>query len=236
MIQFNLLPDIKLEYIRARRSKRFLVLVSVLAGATAVTILTLLFLVVGVFQKKHLSDLNNDAKKYSQQLKSIPSLDKVLTVQNQLRYLPGLHDQKPVAAKVFDYISKVTPVNVSIAKLDVDFTSNTIKITGAADSIRSVNTFIDTLKFTDYKINTLPAPTKAFKDVVLASFGRDDKGASYQVNLGYDPAIFNGRYAGLAAGGDELQLQVPQQITTRSETEKPPDLFQPNSNTKEPGR
>ena len=38
MIQFNLLPDLKMEYIKARRQKHTLMFTSMLTAATAVTV------------------------------------------------------------------------------------------------------------------------------------------------------------------------------------------------------
>lgn len=224
MIQFNLLPDVKLEYIHARRVKYLIILGSFLVSAASIFVLVLLFTVVDVVQKKHLTDLNNDVKKYTSQLKNTPNLNKILTVQNQLSNLPTLHDKKPVTTRLFDYIGQFTPAQISISKLDIKYTDSTISINGAADSINTINTFIDTLKFTNYSIGDSTDTAKAFSEVVLATFGRDDKGASYNINLKFDPAIFDSK--------NDIKLVVPKQITTRSETEKPTDLFQPNSDTK----
>jgi hypothetical protein len=120
------------------------------------------------------------------------------------------------------YIKQVTPSNVSIATLKVDFDAQTISITGSAATINIVNTYVDTLKFTTYTSEGAESK-KAFSEVVLANFGRDDKGASYQISMKFDPAIFDIT--------KQVTLSVPQgKITTRSETEKPEDLFQPLSN------
>ncbi len=222
MIQFNLLPSVKLEYVRARRNKRVTVLVAVLAAGTALAVMVILFVGVQVLQKKYSSDLSKDITSESSKLQNIPDLDKILTIQNQLGSLPALHDQKPVASRLLGYVKQVTPAKVSIAKMDVDFSAQTIEITGSADAISSVNKFVDTLKFTTYKTGD-GKEGNAFSSVVLANFGKDDKGASYDVTFKYEPAIF--------ANDSTVTLTVPPgKITTRSETEKPEDLFQPLSN------
>jgi hypothetical protein len=223
MIQFNLLPDVKLEYIRARRTKRSILIGSVLASGVALFILISLFFVVHGLQKKHLSDLDKDIASMTKELKEKPDLSKVLTVQNQLNNLTQLHDTKPVTGRLFGYLGQITPTPISIAKLEVSFTDSNFIITGAADSLSTINTFIDTLKFTDYtyKENEVDQTKRAFSEVVLTTFGRDDKGASYVINLKFDPAIFD--------VNKQVTLVVPKgKITTRSETEKPIDLFQPN--------
>ncbi|MBI1856807.1 hypothetical protein HY003_00735 [Candidatus Saccharibacteria bacterium] len=224
MIQFNLLPDVKLDYIKAKRIKRFVILISITIAGALLAIMVLLFLAVNVFQKGHLDDLNVDIKKYSTELKSTQDLSKILTIQNQLNKLnkhdntPGLHDKKPVASRLFPYLSQMLPDKLSIANLDVDFEVQTMSFTGGADSLSTINKFVDTLKFTTYKIDKEPNEIKAFSSVVLTNFGRDDAAATYQIDLKFDLLIFD--------SSKEISILVPKIITTRSETEKPVDLFQ----------
>lgn len=221
MIQLNLLPDVKLEHIKATKTKRFVVLVSAIVSGAALTVVLLLFLVVGVFQKQHLNNLNKDISRYSQELRDVPELDKILTVQGQLQSLPGLHEKKVVASRLFNYLEQLTPSRASIAVVDIDFVNGRLKITGAANDSTTVNKFVDTLKFTTY--STPDEKTgNAFSSVVLASFSNSatGAGASYQLDLQFDPVIFD--------SAQEVSLTVPKIITTRSETERPTDLFSPN--------
>ncbi len=222
MIQFNLLPSVKREYVRARRNKRVTLLVAVLVAAVTLGILVILFFGVQVIQKKYSSDLTADIKTESSKLENTQDLNKILTIQNQLASLTALHDKKPVTSRLLGYVKQITPAKASIAKMNIDFSAGTIDITGSADSISTVNKFADTLKFTTYKTDDNKTGS-AFSAVVLASFGKDDKGTSYQLSFKYDPIIF--------ANDSPVTLVVPPgKITTRSETEKPEDLFQPLSN------
>lgn len=221
MIQFNLLPDIKMEYIKARRQKQTVLVVSSLVALASLAIFILLFVTVHVFQRVHLNDLNTDIKSSTKELKAKPDLNKVLTIQNQISSLDQLHNSKPVTSRLFGYLGQVTPAQVSIGKIDVDFTANTMAITGSADSIGTANKFIDTLKFTTYSVGGVAANTvtdpKPFTAVVLGTFSRDDKGSTFQVTLNFDPLIFDSSSA--------VVLTVPKIISTRSEVEKPTDLF-----------
>lgn len=218
MIQFNLLPDIKMQYIKARRQQHLVVLVSVLSMIATLAIFVLLIVVVDVVQKKNLSDLNHDIQTSSKQLKDTPNLNKILTVQNQLKSLPQLHNQKAVSSRLFKYMSQLTPTSATIAKLNVDFAQNTMSISGSADTLTTVNKFTDTLKFTNYQVNNSGGSKPAFSNVVLANFGRDSKGATYTINLKFDPIIFR--------EDSDTTLTVPNIISTRSEVEQPSALFQ----------
>lgn len=218
MIQFNLLPDIKIQYLKAKRQKHIVILVSVVASAAALGIFILLLTTVFVLQKKNISDLNKDIKTSSNQLQGVQDLNKILTVQNQLGALTSLHDKKVVSSRLLDYLTQVTPANASISKLEVDYATNTMTISGNAPALNIVNTYTDTLKFTKYVTGESNTEKSAFSDVVLASFTRDPKTTTYEVTLKYDPIIFS--------NAKQVTLKVPKIITTRSETDKPSDTFQ----------
>lgn len=219
MTQLNLLPDVKLEFLRSTRQKRLVVGISLLVAAASLAIVLILASIVYVIQKKSIGDLDTDIATYNKQLKDTPDLDKVLTIQNQLNSLPGLHDQKPVVSRLFGYLTQLTPAAASISQYDIDYAQNLMTIAGSAKSLDVANTFIDTLKFTDFKQgSTGGEQKKAFSNVVMSQFNRNTSGATYTITLNYDPAIFN--------SSDTVTLVVPNIISSRSVTEQPTDLFQ----------
>ena len=218
MVQFNLLPDIKIQYLKARRQKHLVLLSSTVVIIACLVVMAMLISFVFVVQKKSISDLSKDINAASDELKDTPDLTKMLTVQNQLKALPALHDNKPVVSRMFGYITQSTPTAASISRLNADFLLQNITISGSADTLETVNTFTDTLKFTTYHTKSAPKDElPAFSSVVLASFGRDNKGATYTITFEFDPAIFS--------EDDEVVLTVPNKITTRSQTEQPSALF-----------
>src|SRR5687768_790771 len=99
MIQFNLLPDIKIQYLKAKRQKHMVMLGAVAAIIVSLAVFIVLITVVYGLQKKNLSDLNTDIKTASEELRDTKDLTKILTVQNQLKALPALHDQKVVSTR-----------------------------------------------------------------------------------------------------------------------------------------
>ena len=222
-IQFNLLPDIKVQYLKAKRQKHLVVLASVSASLIAVAVFVILLTTVFVLQKKNISDLNKDIKSTSNQLQNVEDLNKILTVQNQLNELPALHDQKVVSSRLADFMAQVTPATVSISKLTIDYAQNTMVIAGSTDDLTSVNTYTDTLKFTKYRLNDTEGDDKnAFSKVVLSGFTRDVESATYEIGLEFDPTIFS--------NSAQVSLVVPQIVTTRSEVARPTELFQSGGN------
>lgn len=153
MIQLNLLPDVKMQYIKARRRKRLIMGVAIIASASFLTVFILLFVYVRFAQQKHMTDLSNDITAKTSELQSKEDINKILTVQNQLNSLPGLHDQKTVSSRLFDYLQQLTPADATISDVNIDFLEKKIVIEGNAKEISVVNKFTDTLKFTSYVVN-----------------------------------------------------------------------------------
>lgn len=218
MIQFNLLPDVKLEYIKAQRTKRFVTAISLLASGASLFIFAVLALTVNVWQAKTINDLSDDINATSNQLRATPDLNKILTVQSQLNSLDDLHGQKPAVKRLFGYLSQVTPTEATIGDMTADYAANTMSISGRAPTLDAVNTFTDGLKFTKYQLEGSTETVVAFSDVVLSSFGRSEDGASYTIDLAFDPVIFDNT--------QDVELLVPSIVTTRSITEKPSVLFE----------
>lgn len=229
MIQFNLLPDVKLDYIKAQRSRRLVVGTSVIVSAVSIALLILLLSVDGL-QKKHISDLSSDISTQSSQLQKKQNINTVLTVQNQLESLTNLHNAKPAAGRLFDYLNSVTPATVSITSLNIDFTQYTMSISGTADSLSSVNKYVDTLKLTTYNVGNDPSTNaQAFSNVVLTGFslttGAKDasQAASFTITLAYDKTIFDTTKS--------IALVVPT-VTTRAQLQNPTDLFKATGGNK----
>ncbi len=233
MIQLNLLPDVKLEYIKAERSRRLVLSVSFIVAVASVVLLLLLLSVSGL-QKKHLSDLTNDIKTETEELQDKPQITKILTVQNQLSSLTALHAESPAAGRLFDYLNQMTPANVSITELKANFNDQTMNITGTADSLSNVNKYIDTLKYTTFTTQDESKPQPAFNNIVLSSFSLDTgsenpaQAAKFTITLAYDPVIFD--------ASQTVKLAVPSVTTTRLNVEQPTDLFQPAPPTSQGGQ
>ncbi|MDB5183064.1 MAG: putative Fimbrial assembly family protein [Candidatus Saccharibacteria bacterium] len=214
MIQFNLLPDVKVAYIKAIKAKRVVMVASGIAVVISLGILAAMFSAVSI-QKNHIKDLNVDIRKYENDLSGTQDLAKILTIQNQLKSLPALYSQRPVTSRLYKYIQATTPAQISMKRIDLDFVAGTLETEGTADTLESVNRYVDTLKFTTYTTDSDKTPVNAFSSVILKTFNRDTKTASYTIDFNFDPVIFN--------ADQKVNLIVPSTVTTRSETELPFD-------------
>ena len=222
-VQFNLLPDIKMTYVKAQRSKNLVISVAFIVSAVAIGLFVILFFSVNVVQKKMLGDADKDITRLTGDLKKVPFVEQALTTQNQLNSLATLHQNKHLTSRLFTYLPQVTPANVTISSLTIDYTTGSISIEGTADSQVTVNTFIDTLKFTTYKIGDQDSGKKAFPAVTESSFGINAGNVSYGLTITYDPNLFANNLLDSEGKAQAPTLVVPKLTTTHAATGDPAD-------------
>ena len=207
MIQLNLLPEVKQQYIKTQHLKNTMMVVSFAASAAALALFIIALSTVYLVQKKVISDLESSIATSSATLRGSQNISDILTVQSQLRSLSTLDAQKPVTSRIFGYLSQLTPTQATISDLKVDYTAHTMVISGNAPSLDVVNTFVDGLKFTNYTVKGSSDSNPAFSTVVLSSFSRSAKSATYSISFGFDPAIFD------VANDVTLSVGLPAQPT-----------------------
>jgi hypothetical protein len=187
-VQFNLLPDSKLEFNRTQHTKRLVYTIAIVASAASLAILLVTLGIVDGVQRQLMKNAGERVDKANSQLQKL-NISEIITVQNQLKALPGLHQNKHITSRIFNYLPKIIPPNVSVNKLSLDLDKNTMSISGAALSQKEVNTLVDTLKVATYKIGS-GSPTLAFQNVVESGFNLTPTGAGYTVDMQIDPKLF----------------------------------------------
>lgn len=234
MIQFNLLPDIKHQYLQTQRTKRLIIVTSAAISGLFIVSFVSLLLLVTVVQKTHIKNLQKDIENNLTEIRKVPDLEKILTIQNQLGSLTALNDAKPVTSRLYNYLVQITPRDATISSVDLSFETNTIKLAGTAKNLEVVNKFVDTVKFTNYELTSNDTPAKvtaatAFSDVVLEGFSSGQQSQStgqvtYSISFKFNPIIFHINKDS-ANAPQVVTLKVPQIISTRSVIEKPTDIF-----------
>ncbi len=190
MLQFNLLPDVKKDYVKAKRTKRLIVSISFLVSAGSIGVVLLLFSVVQVAQKQHISDLTEDIKAAEVKIQSVEDINNILTVQNQLSLLPELHEGKPESSRLFGYVTFLSPEKAKVALLNFDAVSETLTLQGSADSIATVNKFVDNIKAVRFMVEGSEAEMQAPFSQVGTELTGDNELASFKIEMKFDPTIF----------------------------------------------
>ncbi len=192
MIQFNLLPDVKMQYVKAKRTKRLIISTATLLSIGSIVVVGVLFSVVQFGQKTHIKGLTEDIKIETAKIQSTEGLNELLTVQNQLTLLPDLHKNKMETSRLFDYVTFVSPIGVKVSTLSFDAKAGIIILQGTADEIATVNKFVDNIKAVTYKTQDTVGETvglPAFSKVSTQLSG-DNEEATFKIQLNFDPLIF----------------------------------------------
>lgn len=203
MIEVNLIPDVKLELIKAQKIRNKVISITALIGLVSVaTVVALAFYVFGVQALRgSLSDtaINN----HMNDLKKVEDLDKTLTIQNQLVKITGLNKSKKVSSRLFDLLNSVippSPNDIQISVINVDTAGSVIKLEGQAlNSYPAVEIFKKTLENAILDYRDQDGQTRQIKlidDIVISntSYGQDLSGRrllGFSMGFSYAPELFD---------------------------------------------
>ncbi len=224
MIQLNLLPDIKKEYINAQKTRALVMSTSIVVTLVAVGLSVLLFVYVTFLQQLQITLATNDIKSKEQQLNGVQDLSKYLTIQNQLAALPDLHANKGVYSRLLSFLPVLnpnSPNNVALSRLQLASNDKSVVFTGTTASFESLNVFVDTLRNAQvtYKDSSGQQETSKMFETVFVQNSAIDKSngksnVSFTVQVTYVDAVFD-------AHNTEPAASVPNIKTSQSVTESP---------------
>lgn len=238
MIELNLLPDVKQEFIRTQAQKKLVISSMVILSLAAAGIVALLILYVFVAQPGFKLLLDNDIKAKSAELSQNKNLTRDLTIQNQLNSITKLHEDKGVYDRFFDYFKNLNPEapnNISISRAIVDAPLGTIALEGTARDFQAIAVFQDTLKNAQLSYvdsgNGEDQKTALFSDIAISEAGISQNGqgvqtASFKATLTYEPNAF-------AWSVENPNVTVPNKSTTPSASQV--SVFSANPVKKEEG-
>lgn len=185
MIEINLVPDVKQEYIRAKRVRNTVVSTAVLVGLAAIAIVVVLALYAFPGQSLRSSVADDAIKTKHNTLNGISDLQNSLTVQNQLSKISELHDQENIYSRFFDLLVAINPpapnqVSFSLARVDSD--TKTIHLEGqAANGYNAVDVLKKTilgtsLRYRDSDGQSITVPLTDNVSTAELTYGEDSTG------------------------------------------------------------
>ena len=81
ILQINLLPDIKAEYLKAQRTKRMFMVGSTLVSSVTIGLVVIMFLYVNVWQREHSNNLSEDLTRLTAEYEANEDLGRIVTIQ-----------------------------------------------------------------------------------------------------------------------------------------------------------
>ncbi len=224
MIQLNLLPDIKKEYINAQKTRAVVMSSSILVTIVAVGLAVLMFVYVTFLQQLQITLATNDIKDKEKQVNSVADLSKYLTVQNQLAALPELHASKGIYSRLLSFLPVLNPTapnSVALTKLQLVALDKQVNFTGSTASFESLNVFVDTLRNAEVSYKDQSSnqqKSKMFESVLVQSSNIDKLNGkstvSFTVIAQYVEPAFD-------AHNTDVTASVPNIKTSQSVTESP---------------
>jgi hypothetical protein len=232
MIEINLIPDVKLELLQAQKVRTTVISLAIVVGIAAASVVVLLALWVFVIQTTRGVLSDNTIKSENQKLSNVADLSHTLTIQNQLKLLTTMHDNKHVDSRVFDVLSAVNPpapndMAISRTTLDADATTITVEAQ-AANGFPALEVVRKTIAAT----NVQYTDNGSVKTVALAgdisdsnrSYGEDSTGKKvlrFTLTFKYPGELFSPKVTNVSiiaptkTNATDSYLGVPQSLFTQ---------------------
>lgn len=241
MIEINLLPAVKQDFIRARRLKRVITSVSILVTIIALGLLGLAATVVYAIQPVTSGFLDKAIDEDLAKLNKDKNLTRNLTIQNQLSSITELHEQKGNVVNIFEYLKALNPAapnNLTISKMQLDPSTTTMNIEASAADFSRLAIIKDTFNAAVFSYAKPKddgdgfdkvKDEKVFSEVNITdpSLSNDSDGksvVSFKMALIYNPLLFDWTLKNII-------VSIPQKNTTP--TANSVNLFAENPTKKE---
>jgi Tfp pilus assembly protein PilN len=230
MIELNLLPDVKRDFVRAQRMRRQVIVSMIFLSIAAVGIVAALALYVygGQFAIGQL--LDGGIKDKSQRLSNVKDIDNYLTIQNQLRVLSGLHSNKLAYARLFDFLPTLNPAppnNIHITRLSASEEAGTVTIVGYARDYKAVTVFENTVKNAELSYKDSDSGEQKsepfVKDITMSEVDLSEDLNGNRV-VGFTATLTNNDGT-FKRNVTNVHLSVPNKNTTQSAQQVPQAVF-----------
>lgn len=206
MIQINLIPDVKQQYLKARRMRNLAITLSIVAGlaAGALVVVSILFLLIQVGREK-LADMSIDSE--YKQLSQVSDLSNLVTIQNQLSLISGQNQSRSVDSRLFSVIESINPPapnDVRFTSVKLDPTASLLTLEGVADAgypaVEALKKTIANVQF-EYQESAEDTQTKTIPiadelEVGETSFGQTSDGRRvlrFEITLKYPEILFTNK-------------------------------------------
>jgi hypothetical protein len=240
MIQVNLLPDIKLKFIKAKRTERLVLFISVIVCSACIAAMIMLYLTVDVFQKNSLKSTANTISQKSNSLETNNDVNKIITIQQQLRSLPALYKARNNPSSILGYLQQVVSPGITISQFTINYNTGALTIGGTADTLLDGNVFYNQLQYAQYTTDgKTTGGSNLFTSVVFTgltgSGGSTSSGTAssssattnklqYTATANMPPSIF--------LKGVNVNIHIPAKNVTQSTLDQPTNIPSASTFTK----
>lgn len=237
MIEVNLIPDVKREYLHAQRVRNTVISVSMLVAAAAAGTVIVLGLALGSLQFAS-GQADNSIKSKYKELSDKPDINDLLTIQNQLTQIDMISSNRGVNSRIFDTLSAVNPQapnNVTMSTVRYNASEKTITIEGstaggfnAVDALKK--TILNTkLKYTkdSESAETLLSSSVRITNTAYAEDSGGEKKLTFTLTFSYPEELLSNSVKSLVIVSPTGSVDV-----TDSKKHVPDSLFEAKASNK----
>jgi len=206
MIEINLIPDVKLELLKAHRQQRVVISISVLIAIVSVAVVVLMstyaFGVQTVADAVATDNIAKRTKELKGSKKDEATLAKTLTLQAQLSKLANIEGDKNISSRLFDILTVIIPTDenkVDIGRLAFDGEDSTIELeVEAKNGYEAMEVFKKTLAQTKFSYVSEGEPL--MKNIASSinlgdpNYGEDSEGnriLRFTISFTYSEELFD---------------------------------------------
>jgi len=197
MIEVNLIPDVKQEYIRAQRMRSMVVSGSIFAMIGAAGLVVVLGGFLGMQKVAEVVQDRNIEKEYAA-LRGTKNIGDLLTIQNQLSKIPDVNKNKVVSSRLFDVMTAINPLppnDIRMSSVSLNPSKNTITIEGsAAGSFTATDILTKTITKTSIETDATTKPLAGEVTLSDTNYGQDANGAKvlrFKLSFKYPKELFS---------------------------------------------
>lgn len=136
MIEINLIPDVKQEFLRAQRMRNAAVSFSIMFGIIAVGVVALIAVLLGA-QLVHENVQKDAITREFGKLQSVNGVSDLLTIQSQLESVSALNETRSMTSRAFDTVVAITPGapnDIKISNVTLNPAESTMTIEGSTSN------------------------------------------------------------------------------------------------------
>jgi len=218
MIQINLIPDVKREYLRARVVRNTAISISILIGLASVGVVVLVGAILGG-QAIREANFDGRIKGEHSKLADIGPLNEALTLQHQLATVSTLDQGKTVTSRLFQVLQAINPsgensVRFTMVRASPD--KNQISLEGiAANGYPAAEALKKTIMNTklSYKEDNEAVENDLASNVTdgVASYGEDSSGQRvlrFAMTIDYNSNLFSNTITSMKINGPTGSINV----------------------------
>lgn len=202
MIEINLLPDIKQEFIKAKKTRNMVISASIITGIVSLGLVVLLVVYLYGIQNIRSAIVDKSIIENEKKLEQTSDLANMLTLQSQLSSINQLHDQNGRSSRIFNLLAAINPVkpnDVVFSNVKLYADEKTIRIDAqAANGFVAAEILKKTIKATTFSYdgqdrgqsNLVAKDEPVISDM---SYGEDATGSKvlrFSISFVYDDAVF----------------------------------------------